>query len=453
MTAREAAVEILNVARVRRAFVSDVLDEFLSDPATGLVNAKPEDRRLVTNLVLGITRRRATLDALVAPFIDRPFHAVENRIFDLLHLGAYQLVFLTSIPDHAAVHETVELARFIGSPLATGFVNGVLRRVVESVTDEDTDHPTRFAVPMDDGRFRRLSKPLLPDPVREPVYYLAAAFSWPMWLAQVWWDRYGFDECCRMGFWFNAPPPLWIRVPTHVDRGNVQHRLAAINIEARPGPHSQSLHLLNGGNILDLPGFATGDFAVQDHASMLVATALAPKPGMTVLDLCAAPGGKTTHLAELMNNTGKIIACDIEAERLATVTTLAERMKISIIETVQLADGQDPPAGPFDAALVDAPCSNTGVLGRRVDVRWRLQPEEMDYLIRLQTKLLTNAIDRVKPGGAIVYSTCSIEPAENEQVVNAVIRTSKTVRKEAEHRSEPGRPSDGGYWARLRKRV
>jgi 16S rRNA (cytosine967-C5)-methyltransferase len=171
-----------------------------------------------------------------------------------------------------------------------------------------------------------------------------------------------------------------------------------------------------------------------------------------VLDLCAAPGGKTTHLAELMRDRGRIVACDIDPRRLNTVTTLCQRLGISIVETVKVSkEDPQPPPGPYDAALVDVPCSNTGVLGRRPEVRWRLKPDEFEDLIRLQTRLLLTALDRVKPGGVVVYSTCSIEPDENEGVVKTVRRGLKNLIVEAEHHAVPGRPADGGYWARLRK--
>ena len=156
---------------------------------------------------------------------------------------------------------------------------------------------------------------------------------------------------------------------------------------------------------------------MQDHSSMHVASALGVRPKMHVLDLCAAPGGKTTHLAELMDNRGHITACDIDPKRLETVTSLCQRLRIKGVETVVLKEDGEIPQGPFDAALVDVPCSNTGVLGRRPEVRWRLKPKEFEYLVRLQTRLLIEALTRVKPGGAVVYSTCSIEPEENEGVV------------------------------------
>ena len=183
---------------------------------------------------------------------------------------------------------------------------------------------------------------------------------------------------------------------------------------------------------------------------MLVASAVGVQPGMRVLDLCAAPGGKTTHLAELMDNRGRVVACDIDRKRLDTIETLALRLGVKCIDTVLLNENDEPPAGPFDAALVDVPCSNTGVLGRRPEVRWRIRPSEFAHLVRLQTRLLIQAAERVRSGGVVVYSTCSIEPDENVGVVNAV-RKACGLTLEAQHSAVPGMPSDGGYWARLRK--
>ncbi|AMV22930.1 Ribosomal RNA small subunit methyltransferase B [Gemmata sp. SH-PL17] len=515
ITARQVAADVLNRSRSRDGFAAELIDDVLNKAAL-----TPQDRRFVTQLVFGVIRRSGTLDAILKPFIQLPFHAVQPRVWDLLRLGAFQLTFLTHVPKHAAVNETVELAPYVGALKAKGFVNGVLRRVSELVTDDFTDKPGAGAVafgweslptssffsrrgeqtrdagisppsflgkgagglgsdsspspipPLNGeglktadgsrplflreesgrGSYRRLARSVLPDPVADPTGYFAAAFSFPQWLANRWIERYGPAECTRLGFWFNAPPPLWIRVnKLNASRESYRVQLAGQTIEAAPGAHPQSLLFPEHHAIRDLPGFAAGDFAVQDHSSMLVASALGVKSGMRVLDACAAPGGKTTHLMELMDNRGHITACDIEAKRLQTVTTLCQRLGIQEVETVLLKEDGELPPGPFDAALVDVPCSNTGVLGRRPEVRWRLKPNEFEHLIRLQTRLLILAAERVKPGGAVVYSTCSIEPDENEGVVRAVCRGMRSLALEAEHTSVPGRPSDGGYWARLRK--
>jgi 16S rRNA (cytosine967-C5)-methyltransferase len=459
-TARQVAADVLTAARTANAWAAELVDDHLAR-----ARLSPQDRRFVTQLVFGVIRRTATLDALLKPFVTRPFHAVEPAVVDVLRLGAFQLAFLTQVPKHAAVFETVNLARHVGSPMARGFVNGVLRRVAEAVTDEFVDYAAPDTVPFDmsaqsppvatGGRspYRKLARPLLPDPATNLPAYLAAGFSWPHWLADRWLARYGPDECFRLGFWFNAAPPVWLRVnKLKTDREVYRLQLAARNIDAEPGENPQSLRLLEGVPIRELPGYAEGEFAVQDLSAMAVAPALAPQPGTRVLDLCAAPGGKTTHLAELMGNRGEIVACDIDPRRLDTVTTLCHRLGVTIVQPYLLnKEDTNPPAGPFDAALVDAPCSNTGVLGRRPEVRWRLRPNEFEDLIRLQTRLLLTALDRVRPGGAVVYSTCSIEPDENGGVVNAVRRAIKGLKLEAEATATPGRPADGGYWARLRK--
>jgi 16S rRNA (cytosine967-C5)-methyltransferase len=294
---------------------------------------------------------------------------------------------------------------------------------------------------------------VLPEPATFPVEYLAAAFGLPAWLARRWHDRLDRDEAFRLGFWFAGPAPLTLRCNSlRCSREQLLAKLAQAGIEAEPGLHPQAVRLRQTASIRDLPGYAEGWFSVQDESAMQVGSALAAQPGWTVLDLCAAPGGKTTHLAEQMQNQGRIVACDVEEQRLQTVRELSGRLGIGIIETHRLdpARGEAPP-GPFDAALVDVPCSNTGVLGRRPEVRWRLSPEDLWHLAGLQERLLRLAIGRTRPGGTVVYSTCSIEPEENGEVVRRVLRGMPEVVLEAEENAVPGKPADGGYWARLRK--
>ena len=459
MNLRLVAADALTAARTADAWVGEVLERYITDS-----KLSPQDRRLATQIVLGVVRRRATLDALLRPAVSRPFHEVQEPLVDLLRVGAYQLAFLTHVPRHAAVHETVEATL----PPARGFVNAILRRVGEAVTDEFVSAPAADAVPMDSPppsgppvatgglaapHYRKLSKPLLPDPGTDPAKYLAAAFSWPRWLADRWHARHGFAECCRLGFWFNAPPPLWVRVNKRATtREGFRLALLAAGIDAQPGDHPQALRPADPPPVRQLPGFDAGEFAVQDPASMAVASAVAPQPGWRVLDLCSAPGGKTTHLAELMDDRGEVVACDVDPRRLDTVTALCQRLRLTCVRP-HLLDRRDPqpPAGPFHAALVDAPCTNTGVLGRRPEARWRLHPAEFPDLIRLQTRLLIAAVERVRPRGVVVYSTCSVEPDENGGVVKAVRQAFPGLVLEAEHTGVPGRPADGGYWARLRK--
>jgi 16S rRNA (cytosine967-C5)-methyltransferase len=453
-TARTLALQILLACEHGDVFVQEALDSELTR-----TKLQPADRRLLTQMVYGTLRRRGSLDALLRPVVSRQPHEVEPWLWEILRLGAFQLALLTHIPRHAALHETVELAAAFGRPQAKGFINGVLRALSPLVTDEFTESPAADALPFEMGKYRKLSRPLLPDPATLPVPYIAAGFSLPRWLMDRWYQRYGRDECFRLGFWFASPPSLWLRVNRlKTDRDAFLMALKAANINAEAGEHPDAVGLRDHVPIRDLPGYSDGWFSVQDLSAMNVATALAPTPGSRVLDLCAAPGGKTTHLAELMNNQGEIIACDVDERRLQTVRELSQRLGIGIIQTQLLASRErkrpeEAPAGPFDFILVDVPCSNSGVLGRRPEVRWRLTPDDFNNLVPLQTKLLIHAAERIRPCGAIVYSTCSIEPEENQQVVDNVLRAMPDLTREAEAEQIPGKPADGGYWARLRRKA
>jgi 16S rRNA (cytosine967-C5)-methyltransferase len=445
--ARSLALQILLDCRKHDAFVQEILDRQLAAHSLSLA-----DRRLVTQLVYGVLRRRGTLRALLEPFVNRPAHKVESWLWDALYLGACQLALLTHVPAHAAVHETVELAVRFGRPGARGFLNGVLRRVSELMTEERTGAAAADALPLERGEYRRLRRPVLLDPSSQPLEYIAAGFGLPEWLVRRWLPRYGVEECQRLSFWLAGPGRLSLRSnPLRIERDRLLTALHEAGHAADSGEHPQAIVLHEAGPIRDLPGYSEGWFSVQDASAMHVATALAPQPGEVALDLCAAPGGKTTHLAELMGNAGRILACDVDERRLQTVGTLAQRLGITVIETRHL-QGEDAPEGTFDRVLVDVPCSNTGVLGKRPEARWRLRPGDLPQLVALQTHLLRQACEHVRPGGVVVYSTCSIEPEENRGVVEAVLAATSDFQLEAAHDAIPGRPADGGFWARLRRK-
>lgn len=443
--ARSLALQVLIDCRRHEGFVQDALDHRLTEhplPAN--------DRRLATQLVYTVLRRRGTLHALLRSFVNRAPENVEPWLWDTLYLGACQIALLTQIPTFAAIHETVELAARFGRPGAKGFLNGVLRAFTSLLTADRLDQPRPDALPLEGGVFRRLTRPILPDPATQPADYLADGFALPLWLVRRWLPRYGYEECQRLGFWFAGPPPLTLRInPLRTTREQFLVACVEAKVAAEAGQHPQAVRLRENAAIRDLPGYEQGWFTVQDESAMRVGSALSPEPGAAVLDLCAAPGGKTTHLAELMQNRGRIVACDVDATRLQTVTTLAQRLGITIIET-RLIRGDDDaslPEGAFDYALVDAPCSNTGVLGRRPEVRWRLRPSDITDMVQLQRRLLEQASRRVRLGGVLVYSTCSIEMEENQDVASALQAASYL---ESEETAVPGLPADGGFWVRRR---
>jgi 16S rRNA (cytosine967-C5)-methyltransferase len=334
-------------------------------------------------------------------------------------------------------------------------LNAVLRTLSASARPVDDATPGVDRIPIDAQRSVQLDRPVFPPPETSAVEYLAKVHSYPRWIVRDWTERYGVDEAARLCVWFNLPQPATLRVNRLQQSPEVVAEvLAAAGVSVEPGKWRESLRLRQAVRVEDLPGLAEGWFSVQDESSMAAARLLDPQSGESILDLCAAPGGKTTHLAELMQDRGTILAVDPDAERLQLVQENARRLRLNSIEC-RLSDGppHEVPVGPFDRVLVDVPCSNTGVLGKRPEARWRLDPHSFEELTVLQERLLLSALERVKIGGHVVYSTCSIDPRENRQVVDRVLARRHDVRLEQELEHQPGRPSDGGYQARLRRLV
>lgn len=433
------------------AYSNDYVNEHLEIQITR-GELPPIERRLATELAFGVVRRKNTLDALLSVAVSRPRENVEPALWMLLRMGTYQLALCDGVADYAATSETVELSRWLGRDDWAGFANGCLRSVARLITEQPIDEPSPFALPLTAERYRRLTQPIFANPGDQPLSYISKAFSLPHWLVERWAERFDFPELCRLGFWFNTPTSLTLRVNRlRTDRDTLLAKFAEAGIAASAGELPTSIRLDSPTRIDLLPGFAEGEFVVQDESAQQAAELLTPQPGETVLDLCAAPGTKTTHLAELMRNEGRLIATDSSENRLKLVPQNAERLGLSIIETAVVSlEGTDIPPGPFDAILIDAPCSNTGVLGKRPDARWRIQPEDLEELSRIQLLLLLAASNRLKPGGRIVYSTCSIEPDENSSVVEAACHFRPKLKIVEQHELTPGLSSDGGFQCLLR---
>ena len=398
MLARELAYAVLKDWTPRGAFAGERLDAIAAKRGV-----EPRERALATELTFGVVRRLATLDAILRPHVARPKKEVEPDLWTLLRLGAYQLTFLSGMADHAAVNETVELAKRAGKPRWAGFVNAVLRKLAATLTDDVLSSPTADGVPLPDGRYRLLAVKAFPDPEADPAGYFAEAFGFPTWLAKRWSERFDDEELFALGRHFDAPPPATLRVNRlRTTREQAIEELKAAGIKGKPsGRHPDAVRLKESARVDDLPGFREGRITVQDETAMHAATLLAPQPGMRVLDLCAAPGTKTTHLAEIMGDAGAIVAADVSPERLLRVQENVARLGIKIIQPAAIGEeGAGLPDGPFDAALVDVPCSNTGVLGKRPEARWRVGPDDLRQLPPLQARLLSLALDRVRPGGA-----------------------------------------------------
>lgn len=448
-TARQVVYRVLEHAQSTGEFFAEKLQSLAQ-----LADLNPMDKRLAREMVAGIIRRQATLDALIQPNVNRPRENVEEPLWRLLRMGTYELAFLSSIPPHASVNETTELARFLRRPQWTGFLNGTLRSISRGLRDESVNAPACNAFPLSPGQYRTCAGDWFPDPAGDPIGYFAKAFSFPRWLAERWHLAREIHELAELGFWFNSPSRLMLRVNRlRASREELLETFAKGNIHAMAGEVPESIVLIDSHNITELPGFAEGLLSVQDLTAMKAVALLDPKPGEIVWDVCAAPGTKTAAIAERMQNQGRVLATDIHPGRLHMIEENKSRLGLDIIEAQMIgAAAENLPTGPFDAALVDVPCSNTGVLGKRVEARWRLTPTDLQELPVIQRQLLETASQRIRPGGRIVVSTCSIEPEENERVVEAFLQNHPDWKLAQQQTHWPGQPADGGYAALLQYR-
>ncbi|HZV81755.1 MAG TPA: 16S rRNA (cytosine(967)-C(5))-methyltransferase RsmB [Geobacteraceae bacterium] len=356
------------------------------------------DRGLYTELVYGTLRRQGTLDHIIAHFSTTPLAKLERAVILLLRLGLYQIFFLDRVPVSAAVNETVNLAKQ-ASPRAAGFINAVLRSA-------------------DRGRDRIP----YPDREKEPAAYLASRHSHPEWIVAGWLAQLGYSEAEELAAVMASPPPFTIRANRLKNsREELIELLRAEGVTALPCRYApDGLVITSPVSLSNLTSFSSGRFVVQDEASQLATLLLTPEPGEAILDLCAAPGGKATYLAELGDNSGTLLACDRNPRKLEQISEAAARLGITTITTIPL-DATRPlselqPA-QFDRILVDAPCSGLGVIHRNPEGKWWKEPTDPARLAVTQQTILGNAAERLKPGGVLLYSTCSTSLEENEQVV------------------------------------
>jgi len=374
------------------AFADRALDETLRKQGT--LDAR--DRGLLTELVYGVLRRRGRLDYALSRHCRQKLSKLEAPVRQILRLGAYQLLELERIPPSAAVNTSVELAKQAGLQRAAGFVNGVLR-----------------------GLHRGLSQLAWPDRQRDPLAHLQHACSLPRWLARRWLEEYGAGKAVSLAEAQLQPAPLTLRCNTlAIGRDDLLAKLQAEGVTAVPCTYAREGVVLGERRGLDL--LSPGCFQVQDEASMLVAPLLGAQPGERVLDCCAAPGGKTTHLAALTGNRLAITALDLHPQRVELIRVGVRRLGCEGIEA-RAWDMTRPPGflapESFDRILVDAPCSGLGVLRHNPETRWRRVPESLSELAALQLSILGQASPLLKPGGVLVYSVCTPTAEETGQVV------------------------------------
>lgn len=396
--ARLAAFEIL--LRVEEGAYASVL------LASREGELKAADRALAHELVMGVLRRQLWLDRLLEHYSNRKVADLDSAVRVALRLGLYQLRFLSRVPASAAVNESVNLVQFARLRSAGSFVNAVLRRATR---EPQTDPASN---------------------INDPIERLAVVTSHPPWLIARWTKALGAEEAEAFARSNNEPAPVAFRIVHTRAQEDVCERLRQAGAELIPSKVARNAWRLGGAGNLLAELAAAGLVYVQDEASQLVAEVLDVRPGQRVLDVCSAPGSKTTQIADSISDPGLLVAADVHEHRLRTVVSSAKLQGLDSIRCVAI-DGLRPlpfPEGSFDRVLVDAPCSGTGTLRRNPEIRWRISPADIVDLTGRQRQLLANAARVVKPGGRLVYSTCSVEPEENEAVVQAFLEDNRNFR-------------------------
>jgi 16S rRNA (cytosine967-C5)-methyltransferase len=396
---RQIAVEILNRIETEGAYAEPLLDAALS----GRAFASPSDRGLLTEMVYGTLRMRGRLDWIIGQLYQGEMATLETAVRNIIRTGLYQLLFTDRIPSFAAVNEAVGIARAL-SPAATGLVNAILRNAL-----------------------RKKETIAWPDMAKDPEKTIAVLHSHPPWLVRRLLAQFNGEETIAICSANNAVPPLALRVNTlKASRGQALATLASEGIAAEPAPFSADGIILTSpaaGLRVTAP-YKEGLIRIQDEASQLIARLVAPQPGERLLDLCAGAGGKTLHLAALMENRGSITAVDLHSARLRMLREEAERLGMTIVET-RTGDAATPAEsfrGVFDRVLLDAPCSGLGTLRRNPEIRWRITPKDLNKCMQIQKLLLASAAGCVRPGGRLVYSVCAVTPEENEIVIGDFLR-------------------------------
>jgi 16S rRNA (cytosine967-C5)-methyltransferase len=420
-------VRALALAVLEKQFGAEQYSNIALDTAIKRNPLSDADRGLLTALVYGVIERKLTLEHILKGLSDRPLEELDGRTHLLLLLGLYQLQYLDRVPDHAAVNETVSLA----SKRTRGFVNAILRE-----------------------HLRRGKRFSLPDPESDPIGYLSVNYSFGKEICARFLSAFGMERAKNLLDAFNRPSPLTLRVNTlRTSREELLSRLREAGYAAEPTRESEDGIRLPSAPVTSLPGFAQGEFFVQDEASQLCVKALDAQPGMTVLDTCACPGSKSFGIAIRMGNVGSVLSCDLHQNKLSLVESGAARLGISIL-TTEARDARAEKAEwteSFDRVLCDVPCSGFGVFAKKPELRYK-DPKQSEALPGIQSAILQNASRFLKPGGLLVYSTCTLLPEENGENVAAFLRTHGEFTLLRERTLYPDTDgTDGFYYAVLQR--
>jgi len=453
VSARTIAIEVLNKFNPQRNFAGPILDKLLD---------KTNERQRATDLVFGTIRNRLAIDMVIAKLSRSPVERISAKLLNILRVGAYELIYSPSTAEYSIVNEAAQNAKAVAGKKQVGFVNAVLRQIARLIINRQSpvsgENVTR-TLSQTPAAGCEFVVSFLPNPQTQPADYLSAVFSLPKWLVTEWIADFGFANAWQICLASNRRPSVYIRPnPLKTLTDQLAEKLRKADIDLKVVTDEAMIRIKSPRDVTKLPGFAEGEFTVQDLAAFEAVKILNPQPNWTILDLCAAPGTKTTQLAELTGDKAQIIATDIDSQRLEKLNENIARLglrSITIVAYEKLFKNSkfDIQNSKFDAVLLDVPCSNTGVLARRIEVRYRIKQKAIKQLVDLQNQLLIAAGESIKPQGKICYSTCSIQKEENSQLVKNFLQQNPGFELESEKLILPSSDSaadhDGGYVAIL----
>lgn len=400
---REVAIKILNEINEEKAYSNISITRNIDNDLSSL------DESLIREIVYGVMENKLLIDWVIMQFSKVKLRKIAPIIKEILRVGVYQILFMDRIPNSAAVNESVKLAKKYGHKGSISYVNAILRNISKDINELK-----------------------LPEKHKNPVEYLSVKYSHPRWMVESWLNDFGMDFTEELCIANNERPKLNIRVNTlKISKKDLMDRLESKGFIIGEGSYAYDCIIIyNPVRITDTDEFKDGLFQIQDESSMLVAQIMDPKPGDFVVDVCCAPGGKTTHIAQKMKNKGKIIARDIHEHKLKLVESNINRLGIKIIDTEKYnaLDLDENLVNKVDCCLVDAPCSGLGLIRRKPDIKWRKEKENLSAITKLQFEILLNGSKYVKKGGTLVYSTCTIQKEENIYLIRKFIEYNNDFR-------------------------
>jgi len=449
-SARKIAAMVLNKFDPIKNYASDILNQLIH---------QTEEKQRATDLVFGTIRNLNAIDMIIEISADCPVERISAQLLNIIRIGAYELIYSPKTVEYAIVNEAVENAKAIAGKKQTNFVNAVLRQITRNIQNRQTllSQAERTKIlPHNTETGCEFKTQILPDIKINYVDYFSLAFSLPKWLVKQWLEELGREKTAQVCFAANRRPAIYIRInkiKTSAEKLAQTFKQAEIEFDTID---DTIIKIRHSKAISSLPGFNEGLFSIQDVTAAKAVNALKPQPNWKILDLCSAPGGKTTQVVELTNDKADIFATDIDDKRLEKVKENTKRLGVKNVTIVPYKNLNDTTQrqGPFDCVILDVPCSNTGVLAKRPEVRLKITPRAIQAINKIQTDLLDYAASIIKPNGRILYSTCSIQKCENSDLIHQFLTQNDTFKLQHEALTLPDTQHvdcDGGYVAILSK--